>query len=260
MKCKTHHIMNMSKRSHKFLLLLITLAAGLLLTPALAQTPELHLRLSRDWGYGGPNGDIQGVFSFHITGTEDLTAVEFYIDETLAGRVDAPPWKLRFSTDDYPLGLHKLYAVGYAPDGRTLKSNVIVQNFVPASAAWSFIIKFTIPFLLITLGVPALLYWIDRKRNPDKYSGHGGAFGGAVCPKCGCPFPRHWWGLNLGGKKYDRCPHCGKWSMVGRASKTELKQAAFDCGLEKPPINAPASRPEDDLHKRLDDSRYFPRD
>jgi len=246
------------RKSLLFLLLLF--AAGLLLTPVFAQTDGLGLRLSRDWGYGGPNGDIQGTFSFRAKGPENLTAVAFYIDDMLVGRVEAPPWKLRFVTDNYPLGQHRLYAIGYAADGQTLKSKVIVQNFVPASDAWKFIIKFGIPLLLIGLGIPALLYWIDRKRNPAKYSGYGGAFGGAVCPECGCPFPRHWWGLNLGGKKYDRCPHCGKWSLVGRAGEAELKAAAIACGLEKPPEETYESHSEADLQKRLDDSRYFPQD
>ena len=253
--------MTMTKAFRKsFLFLLLLLAAGLLLTPAFAQTSELSLRLSRDWGYGGPNGDIQGTFSFHVKGPDNLTAVEFYIDETLVGRVEQPPWKLRFITDNYPLGQHRLYAIGHTDDGQTLKSNVIVQNFVPASDAWKFIIKFVVPLLIIGIGIPALLYWIDRKRHPAKYSGYGGAFGGAVCPKCGCPFPRHWWGLNLGTKKYDRCPHCGKWSMLGRAGEEELKAAAIACGLEKPPDEESESHSKVDLQKRLDDSRYFQQD
>ena len=226
---------------------------------AAAQSPELTLRLSRDWGYGGPNGDIEGTFSFHAQGPENLTAVEFYIDETLVGRVEQPPWTYRFVTEDYPLGSHELYAIGYTADGRTLKSNVLVRNFVPKGEAWGFVIKFGIPLILLALAIPALIYWIDRKRNPDKYSGYGGPFGGAVCPKCGCPFARHWWGLNFGSRKYDRCPHCGKWSLVGRASEEELKAAAIACGLE-PPEKSVKQAPEEEsatLEKRLDESRYF---
>jgi hypothetical protein len=248
----------MKSRYYFLPLLLLLLLAWL--TPAAAQSPELSLRLSRDWGYGGPNGDIQGTFSFHAKGPENLAAVEFYIDDTLVGRVEEPPWKLRFVTDAYPLGQHELYAIGYTDDGQTIKSNVLVQNFVPASAAWEFIIKFGIPILLLALGVPALLHWIDRKRNPAKYSGYGGAFGGAICPNCGCPFPRHWWGLNFGGKKYDRCPHCHKWSMVERVSEEKLKEAAIDCGLEAPVTEAVQTNSEESLQKRLDESRYFPED
>ena len=244
-----------------FLPILITLILLGMTLSAAAQGPELSLRLSRDWGYGGPNGDIQGAFSFHVKGPENLTAVEFYIDNTLVGRVTEPPWKLRFDTDDYPLGTHKLYAIGVTNDGQTLKSNVLVRNFVPASAAWDFILKFVVPLIFLAFAIPALIYWIDKKRNPEKYSGYGGAFGGAVCPKCGCPFPRHWWGLNFGRKKYDRCPHCGKWSLVGRASEEELKASAIACGLESPGEGQSAVSPEDQaaaLKKRLEESRYFP--
>ncbi len=235
------------------------LAVSLWLTTLVAaQTPGLTLRLSKDWGYGGLGGDIQGTFSFHVEGPEDLVAVEFYIDDSLVGRVEQPPWKLRFVTDDYPLGQHTLYAIGYTAKGAVLKSNVLVRTFVPASEAWSFVIKIGVPILLLAFGIPALLYVIDRKRHPQKYSGYGGAFGGAICPHCGCPFPRHWWGLNFGSKKFDRCPHCGRWSLVGRASEDALARAAIDCGLEPPPeMETEADTGAQDLEKRLEESRYF---
>ncbi len=244
-----------------FLTLLLALTAGGMV--ARAQQTRLTLRLSRTWGYGGPNGDIQGTFTFKAEGPPDLTAVEFYIDDTLVGRVTESPWRLRFVTDDYPLGRHRLYAIGHTTDGQTLKSNILVRNFVPASEAWQFIIKFSAPLLFLAFAIPALIYWIDKKRNPEKYSGYGGPMGGAVCPHCGCPFSRHWWGLNFGKKKYDRCPHCGKWSMVGRASEAELRAAAIACGLETPPDEKAAVETEGeaaDLAKRLEESRYLDRE
>ena len=248
------------KRRHLLPIVTVILLLALAVTAA-AQESELTLRLSRTWGYGGPGGDIQGTFTFKADGPEDLTAVEFYIDDMLVGRVEEPPWKLRFVTDDYPLGEHRLYAIGYTADGRTLKSNVLVRNFVPARDAWEFILKFGIPLIFLAFAIPALIYWVDKKRNPEKYSGYGGPFGGAICPHCGCPFPRHWWGLNFGSKKYDRCPHCHKWSMVGRASEEELKAAAIACGLAAPPQERTDVGPEkkgEELRKRLEDSRYFP--
>ena len=252
----------MMQRSRLLFLIALLAAMGLWLSPAAAQEPGLTLHLSRTWGYGGPNGDIQGAFTFKADGPENLTSVAFYVDDTLVGRVTEPPWKLRFNTDNYPLGQHKLHAIGTTSDGQTLKSNVLVRNFVPASDAWKFIIKIGVPLLLLGLGIPALLYWIDKKRNPSKYSGHSGAFGGAVCPNCGCPFPRHWWGLNFGGKKYDRCPHCGRWSMVGRASEEELREAVIACGLASS-TEAKSASPQDkaaELKKKLEESRYFPED
>ena len=243
---------------HFFLLILLLLMLGAVQLPAAAQSPELHLSLSRDWGYGGFGGDIQGTFSFHARGPENLAAVEFYIDDTRVSRVETPPWKLRFVTDSYPLGKHTLYAIGYTSDGQTLKSNELVRNFVPAKNATTFIIKFVAPLLLLGLGIPLLLFWLDKKRNPTKYSKtYYGPLGGSVCPKCGCPFSRHGWAPNLLGKKLDRCPHCGKWSVVGRASKEELQAAALACGLESPPKQPEAVSEEDDLEKRLESSRYM---
>jgi len=252
----------MTRRQSFLIPLLALLALGLWLTSAAAQTPELTLRLARTWGYGGPNGDIQGTFTFKADGPENLTAVEFYIDDTLVGEVTEPPWKLRFNTDDYPQGQHKLYAIGTTSDGQTLRSNVLVRNFVPASDAWKFVIKIGLPLIFLGFAIPAFIYWLDKKRNPEKYSGYSGPQGGAVCPNCGCPFPRHWWGLNFGTKKYDRCPHCGKWSMVGRASEEELRAAAIACGLESQPERQTTSPKDEaaDLAKKLEDSRYFPED
>ena len=248
------------KRRYLLPVLTFILLLGLTIVTA-AQDTGLELRLSRTWGYGGPNGDIQGTFTFKAAGPENLTAVEFYIDDTLVGKVTEPPWKLRFVTDDYPLGPHKLYAIGTTDDGQTLKSNVLERNFVPASSAWEFILKFVVPLLFVIFGISALLFWLVKKRHPEKYSTYSGPQGGAICPHCGCPFPRHWWGLNFGSKKYDRCPHCHKWSMVKRASEQELKAAAIACGLESPPGDKPAAGPADAeaaLQKKLEESRYFP--
>jgi hypothetical protein len=250
------------RRRHFILSVMLILLLAQAMTAA-AQESELVLRISRTWGYGGPNGDIQGTFTFKADGPEDLTAVAFYIDDALVGRVEHPPCKLRFRTAHYPLGEHQLYAMGRTADGRTLKSNVLVRNFVPARTAWAFVLKIGAPLLFLTFAIPAFIYWLDKKRNPGKYSGYGGPQGGAICPHCGCPFPRHWWGLNFGGRKYDRCPHCHKWSMVGRASESALRAAAIACGLASPPqeqAGAGAKDEKEDLRKRLDESRYFPED
>jgi hypothetical protein len=61
----------------------------------------------------------------------------------------------------------------------------------------------------------------------------------------------------LGTHKFDRCPYCGKWSLVRRASKEELEAAelteieAAQAGAYKPDIS-----PEDELRRELEDSRY----
>ena len=65
--------------------LLAVLAGMIIALPALAQEETLTLSLSRDWGYGGFGGDIQGTFSFHAKGPADLARVEFYIDDQIIG-------------------------------------------------------------------------------------------------------------------------------------------------------------------------------
>ncbi|MFN0054669.1 MAG: hypothetical protein ACKV0T_21055 [Planctomycetales bacterium] len=39
-------------------------------------------------------------------------------------------------------------------------------------------------------------------------------FGEATCPDCQTVYPRPLLGLNLGPKRYERCPHCRKWHLL----------------------------------------------
>ena len=211
--------------------------------------------MRRDWGYGGLGGDIQGRFTFKVDGPADLVEVTFYIDDEVVGTDTDAPWGHQFQTDDYDLGVHELYAVGQTASGQELTSNVLTREFVAASQGWSSALKIIIPILgfVVLAGFVSLL--LERRRGTTR--GHYGFQGGAICPKCDYPFSRHWWGLNLGVGKYDRCPNCGKWSMVRRATSQELAAAevAFfdeDAGEAR----EPAMSEEEAQRKRLEDSRY----
>lgn len=39
-------------------------------------------------------------------------------------------------------------------------------------------------------------------------------FGDATCPECATVYPRPLFGLNLGPKRYERCPHCRRWHLL----------------------------------------------
>lgn len=52
-----------------------------------------------------------------------------------------------------------------------------------------------------------------------------GLLGAAVCRRCGKPFGRRWWAPNVLVGKLQRCPHCGAWSIVRRATPEELARA-----------------------------------
>jgi hypothetical protein len=217
----------------RFLMAMLLLVAflGIRSLSVSAQRSVLHLKLHRDRGYSGFEGKIQGHFSLRVTGPESLSSVEFFIDDVSVGRDEAAPWRLNFVTDDYDLGPHKLYAVGRTASGEMLLSNRLERTFVPASESTKLFISYVLPILLAIFGIPYLLYRRDRNRHPEKYGPYSGIFGGAVCPKCGCPYACHWWGLNFFTKKYDRCPHCGQWSLVQRETAENLRAAAMNCGL-----------------------------
>ncbi len=221
----------------------------------LTQTPQLELSLRRDWGYSGFAGDIQGTFTMKVEGPEDLVSVDFYIDDQRIGVDTEPPWRLRFVTDDYPLGMHELRAVGHTAAGETLVSNTLKREFAPASRGWAVALKIIIPVILFSLLIGLIAIVIERKRGKTR-RGYG-FFGGAVCPHCGYPFARHWWAPNLGTMKYDRCPNCGRWSRVGLASADELARAeAAFFGQEEAPAATTELSDEEKLRRRLEESRY----
>lgn len=239
------------KKLSALFVLLITLAGAV---PALAQEPTLTLDLNRDFGYGGFEGDIEGLFSMKADGPADLQRVDFYIDETLIASVSEAPFRVQFTTKDYAPGTHVLSAVGFTAGGLELRSNTFERVFLSAEEARSKTVGLIAPvlalvavILLITALIPALLG--RSKPQPGKY----GVSGGAVCPKCALPFPLHFFSPHFGARNLERCPHCGKWVWVRRASKDDLVAAeARWMGNEAP---VPSQR-RDRLSEQIDDSRY----
>jgi hypothetical protein len=81
--------------------------------------------------------------------------------------------------------------------------------------------------------------------------------GGAICPKCQRPFAVHIYGLNLGFSKFDRCPYCGKWSVVRREPMQKLRAAEeAELARSKETGTVQGMTEEEKLKKQLDDSRF----
>ncbi len=234
-------------------------------TPAFAQDAnQLKLSLSRDFGYSSGTGKIQGTFSMKVSGPENLSRVEFLIDGKVIGEATAAPFNLRFDTGQFDLGSHTMSAIGYTSDGSELKSNEITAEFVPASAAMETIAKIIIPLAVVIGGIILLTTLIPLITGRGKTGNmplgtprNYGVFGGSICPKCGRPFSRHVWGLNLGVGKLDRCPHCGKWSIV-RAQPISVLRAAEQAELENSDTAGQLQEmsEEERLRKELENSRY----
>lgn len=146
-----------------------------------------------------------------VTGPDDLVRVEFYIDNTMIGEDTESRYNFQFRTDDYPLGLHDLYAIGYTSDGQELPSRVLTGNFVSAGGGWGAVSNIILPVaiallvLVLTVIVPAITMRGKLEQLPLGAERAYGFRGGAICPKCHRPFAMHLWGLNLGLGRYDRC-------------------------------------------------------
>jgi hypothetical protein len=242
-------------------LLVAAIITFLIFIPVHAQTEEMTLKLSRDWGYGGFNGDIQGLFSMKATGPADLTKVEFYIDDVKFGEIERAPYIWQFNTDNFSLGKHNLYALGYALNVQKYKSNIIPRNFVPASEGTKSAMKFVMPIVVILFGFILLSFVIPLVTTRGKIlelplgAGRIYKFGGGICPKCSRPFSFQALSMNLGFSKLARCPYCGKWSPVRIQPLAKLREAE-DAEMQWGKSQVKEETEEEKLHKELDDSKY----
>lgn len=253
------------KTYRKTISLLVIFTILLIPTIVMAQAEEFVLGLSRDFGYGGFNGvDIQGTFSMKASGPDNLVKVIFYIDDQAIGEILQAPFRLQFTTDSYLPGMHSLSAVGTTSDGKELQSNVIQKKFVTAAEGGKAALTIVGPILILVLGITLvsavgpLLIWRKRSSLPLGAPRSYGISGGAICPKCKRPFPLHMIAPNLLVGKLERCPHCGKLSIVSRASQAQLKAAeeaelAMAAG-EKGQVTGMTEAEK--LKKELDDSKY----
>jgi hypothetical protein len=234
----------------------------LLVTVAFAQNEELSISFSRDFGYSSGTGDIQGTFSMKVSGPADLARVEFYIDDTRIGEDGEAPFRIQFVTDNYPLGMHEMYAVGFSEDGREYRSRVVTANFVTAEEGWQAAGKIAIPLIavvfgaiLLSVGVPMLMGRGKLQELPLGAERKYGVGGGGICPKCQRPFALPLFSMHLGFSKLARCPYCCKVGAVRVQPLQKLRQAE-QAELEGAKGQAPEASAEEKLARELDDSKY----
>jgi|SRR5579859_2580035 len=232
--------------------------------PAFAQSDTLQLTVRRNFGYGG--GDqIQGSFRMAASGPADLARVTFKVDDQVVATVTAAPFQVDFVTDTYSLGWHNLTAEGQTASGQTLTSAPRRFEFVSAAEGWAAAGRIIVPIfgVLVLVGIGVAIFTLaDTRRGrksptPLGAARHYGLMGGAICPKCGRPFSRHWWAPNAGIGKLDRCPHCGRWSVVRAVPLDQLRAAeAAELQTAQAANLVPELSAEEKLRRQLDDSRY----
>ncbi len=197
-----------------------------------------------------------------VTASETLSRVEFYIDDAVIGVLEQAPYNLKFVTDNYSLGDHRLYAVGITMDGRELRSNEVHAKFVSASEGMQAAGKIIVPILVVTVVAMLISFGATlsstRKLQhlapgvPRKY----GAAGGTICPRCHRPFSRHVLAPNMLVGKLERCPFCGKWSIRRAYSMDELRTAEQKELDDSAPGLTPTLDDEERLRQELEKSRF----
>jgi hypothetical protein len=241
--------------------ILITILVSLVIISAVsAQVEELTLSLSRDFGYGGINGDIQGTFSVKASGPANLERVQFFLDETLLGEDTEAPFAIQFVTDNYPTGAHVFSAVGFTTDGKQIGSKTISAVFVSKEEGSAAALKMIVPILTLVFGamaISAITAMVNVRKGKKLPAGaaRSYSFGGGICPKCKRPFGFQLLGIHMFGRKLTPCPHCGKWSVVKRASMNDLHAAEL-AELDTEKAQIPEASDEEKLRKELDNSKY----
>jgi hypothetical protein len=245
----------MKPRIPLILSLLLLFASSL--SASAQEEEQLSLQLSRDLGTA-LFGQIQGTFSMRVTGPEELVSVSFFIDGELIGEDGEAPFRLQFRTDDYEPGAHEMSAVGFTSSATELHSNVISRNFMEKGKSGQITIIIVVVVLVLSVGGRFLASRIaGRGQTRSVPPAISGPLGGTICPNCGRPYALHLWGLRVVVARLDRCPHCGKWRLVRRASPQDLEAAAQQ--LEESPTSDLPDRAvseEERLRRQLDDSRF----
>ena len=254
-----------NNRKILFAVMLVITFLSVAVGPVRAQSEGYGLHLVRNFGYGG-GANIRGTFTISLTGDEtQVQKVNFLIDGSSMAMVESAPFKFQFQTDDYGIGTHLLTAEYTLIDGTTALTSSLQYNFVSAEDERSQVttillgIGGTVVAALLIVGlVQGVLLKGKRSTYAPGEPRNYGMLGGAVCPKCGRPFPRHLWGIKLVVGRLDRCDNCGKWSMTHRASAEELAAAE---AAERREVLADQQVSEVDekpgQRSALDDSRFM---
>ncbi len=243
-------------------LVLLGLMLGLNFLQVTAQETDAYLQLTveRDFGFS-MGGRIQGKFTLTVTGPQDLIQVEFLIDDVVVSTDREPPFRYSFNTGDYNFGVHRISGVGYSASGEVFPSSVRRYEFVSLEEGLRGAAGIVVPILigviaLIVIGTVSTLL-MGRRRGRPRIGEYSSA-GGALCPRCGLPYSRHVLSPNLLIGKLERCPHCGRWAIVRRATREALEEAEARLLEEEARGGLDLESEEDKLQRMIEDSRFEP--
>ncbi len=235
-----------------------------LLTPNEAYAQEdserIELQVVKIFGFRVGN-KLQGRIGLRVEGLEDLTRVEFYLDDEMINEDVESPFRYDFNTSEISPGEHTISAIGYTEDGRTLLSDVGMYTILSADEAVEGVQRYLIPLLVgavVFMAIAgALSSVIIRRKGPKYRIGDYGPAGGGVCKRCGMPFSRHLFSPNLVVGKLERCPNCGAVGIVRRGTPMELRIAEERLLADMQKSREMPEEDEDErLRRMLDESRF----
>jgi Bacterial Ig domain len=253
-------------RIHRFLFLILLMLA--LPSPALAQAAEYRLQARRNWGYGA-GANVRGNFSLTVSGAEEnIQSVSYWMDGEEIYTTSEAPFKYSYKTSQYSDGWHDLSAVVTKKDGTQVTTPVVRLNYLSAEQESGSMQRLLIPLfggIMLAMAIGVGVQYLAMRRGsktlvagaPRSY----GIMGGAICPHCGRPYPRHIWGINISiAGKLDRCDFCGKWAVVKARSPQELaaaEQAERDALAASDESMGSPQNEEERTRKLLDESKYM---
>jgi hypothetical protein len=253
-------------KNNRLLLNLILLITLLLRShqAVFAQSEDYALHLKRNFGYGG-GSNIRGTFTLSLVGgrggeEDPIESVTFLIDGETMTVITAPPYTFKFQTDDYGFGTHILSAEVLLDDQTTLTTSALTYRFISpkderqqvTTILGGIIGAIIVVMVLVSLIQSRLLKKGPAPHRPGQPRNYG-MLGGTICPKCGQPFPRHVWGINIVVGRLDRCENCGKWVITHRATPAALKAGE---GLEET-NNQPEEPTAPDVSDGIEESKYI---
>lgn len=250
----------------KFFMALI-LCLGLLIAfpqTGLSQDEAYKVHLRKDFGYN-MGSDIQGRFTIRLLGEEEkVSKVTFYIDDAVLQEDESAPFSYQFKTEQFDSGMHRLFAEVLLDDDHTVRTSTVQYNFLSRKEAnqqmWTVLIGIggaIVGSLLLVAIIQSLV--IKKSGKGPHQTGmprNYGILGGTICPKCGRPFRRHIWGMNLLIGRLERCDNCGKWVMTVRATPSAL-QSAEEAELEAIQEDEPIFPVQGDEKDLIEDTKYF---
>lgn len=125
--------------------------------------PAINLSLYKNYGYG-LGDDMSGVWTINTETSDDVTYVEFYIDDTLQHVDSSVPYSWQFNTSNYTIGKHTITAIAYDSSSQTEMVS-IQRNFVQDHTDTVIIIVVISAIISLIIATVFALYKIRKNKK-----------------------------------------------------------------------------------------------